>query len=99
MWGWRLPSVRTISECLDESRRDVTVQTSLLEARRGCGNAALFSDFQQQFRAQLDVQAFRVAKTLEMQQRHHKYEDTPYALEPNCKSRPAACAICKLFCG
>ena len=81
-------SVRTISECLDESRRDVTVQTSLLEARWVCGNAALFSDFQQQFRAQLDVQAFRVAKTLEMQQRHHKYEDTPYALEPNCKESP-----------
>ncbi len=81
-------SVRTISECLDESRRDVTVQTSLLEARWLCGDAALFSDFQQQFRAQLDVPAFRVAKTLEMQQRHHKYENTPYALEPNCKESP-----------
>ncbi len=81
-------SVRTISECLDESRRDVTVQTSLLEARWLWGDAALFSDFQQQFRAQLDVPAFRVAKTLEMQQRHHKYEDTPYALEPNCKESP-----------
>jgi UTP:GlnB (protein PII) uridylyltransferase len=35
------------------------------------------------------------AKTLEMQQRHVKYEDTPYALEPNCKEAPAACATCR----
>ncbi|WP_027996970.1 [protein-PII] uridylyltransferase [Simplicispira psychrophila] len=81
-------SVRTVAECLEESQRDVTVQTSLLEARLVCGHAALFADFQQQFRAHLDVPAFCVAKTLEMQQRHHKYEDTPYALEPNCKESP-----------
>ena len=81
-------SVRTVSECLEESRRDITVQTSLLEAHLVCGNAALFADFQQQFRAHLDVRAFCVAKTLEMHQRHHKYEDTPYALEPNCKESP-----------
>jgi [protein-PII] uridylyltransferase len=36
----------------------------------------------------MDPQAFFVAKTLEMRQRHSKYEDTPYALEPNCKESP-----------
>jgi [protein-PII] uridylyltransferase len=36
----------------------------------------------------MDPQAFFVAKTLEMQQRHNKFEDTPYALEPNCKESP-----------
>ena len=81
-------SVRTISECLEEARRDITVQTSMLEAHLVCGSAELFADFQQQFRAHLDVRAFWVAKTLEMHQRHHKYEDTPYALEPNCKESP-----------
>ncbi|MDU7589185.1 MAG: HD domain-containing protein, partial [Acidovorax sp.] len=40
------------------------------------------------FNAQLDPQAFLVAKTLEMNQRHTKYENTPYALEPNCKESP-----------
>jgi [protein-PII] uridylyltransferase len=29
-----------------------------------------------------------VAKTLELQQRHNKFENTPYALEPNCKESP-----------
>ncbi|MDD2713703.1 MAG: [protein-PII] uridylyltransferase [Simplicispira sp.] len=83
-------SVRTVAECIAEAAQDVTVQTSLLEARLVCGNAALFTEFQQQFRAHLDAQAFWVAKTLEMQQRHNKYENTPYALEPNCKESPGA---------
>ena len=81
-------SVRTVAECLAEAAQDVTVQTSLLEARLVCGSPALFAQFQQQYRAQMNPQAFLVAKTLEMRQRHTKYENTPYALEPNCKESP-----------
>jgi len=81
-------SVRTVEECLAEAAGDVTVQTSLLEARRVCGDAALFTHFEHQFGAQLDPHAFLTAKTLEMRQRHTKYENTPYALEPNCKESP-----------
>ncbi|MFN4120061.1 [protein-PII] uridylyltransferase [Acidovorax sp.] len=81
-------SVRTVAECLAESAGDVTVQTSLLESRLVCGDAALFADFQRQFRAQMNPQAYLVAKTLEMRQRHNKYENTPYSLEPNCKESP-----------
>jgi [protein-PII] uridylyltransferase len=36
----------------------------------------------------MDPYAFFVAKTLEMQQRHNKFENTPYSLEPNCKESP-----------
>ncbi len=81
-------SVRTVAECLSESAGDVTVQTSLLEARLICGDAALFAEFRRRYLAQMDPAAFLVAKTLEMQQRHNKYENTPYALEPNCKESP-----------
>jgi [protein-PII] uridylyltransferase len=81
-------SVRTVAECLAEAAQDVTVQTSLLEARLVCGSPALFAQFQQQYREQMNPQAFLVAKTLEMRQRHTKYENTPYALEPNCKESP-----------
>jgi len=81
-------SVRTVGECLAEAARDVTVQTALLESRLICGNAALFKTFRWEFRQALDARAFFVAKTLEMQQRHAKFEDTPYALEPNCKESP-----------
>ncbi|MFN7156023.1 MAG: [protein-PII] uridylyltransferase [Acidovorax sp.] len=81
-------SVRTVAECLAESAGDVTVQTSLLESRLVCGNAELFAEFQRQYRKQISPQAFLVAKTLEMRQRHNKYENTPYSLEPNCKESP-----------
>ena len=81
-------SVRTVDECLAEASKDVTVQTALLESRLICGNASLFRRFGASFRAALDARRFFVAKTLEMQQRHSKFEDTPYALEPNCKESP-----------
>jgi [protein-PII] uridylyltransferase len=81
-------SVRTLTECLEESAKDVTVQTSLLEARWLAGSKDNFSSLRTQLDAVLDPQAFFVAKTLELRQRHNKFEDTPYALEPNCKESP-----------
>ena len=81
-------SVRTVAECIEEAQRDVTVQTSLLEARYLCGDRARFETLQQEAMSHMDVRAFMTAKTLEMRQRHTKYEDTPYALEPNCKESP-----------
>ncbi len=81
-------SVRTVSECLAQSAADVTVQTSVLESRLVCGHAPLHREFMRRFDAQMDPQAFFVAKTLEMRQRHHKFENTPYSLEPNCKESP-----------
>ncbi|HEX7891208.1 MAG TPA: [protein-PII] uridylyltransferase [Ramlibacter sp.] len=81
-------SVRTLEECLAQAASDVTVQTSLLESRLVTGSRKLFAAFQERFRAQLDPRAFFVAKTLEMRQRHTKYENTPYSLEPNCKESP-----------
>ncbi|RRD57008.1 [protein-PII] uridylyltransferase [Comamonadaceae bacterium OH2545_COT-014] len=81
-------SVRTVADCLRAAQADVTVCTTLVEARLVTGNAALHADFQARFAAQLDPLAFLVAKKLEQRQRHVKHEDTPYALEPNCKESP-----------
>ncbi len=81
-------SVRSVPECLQEAAGDVTVQTSLLEARRICGSAVLFARFEREFRASIDPRAFLTAKTLELRQRHNKYENTAYALEPNAKESP-----------
>ena len=81
-------SVRTVHDCVTEALRDVTVQTALLECRLVTGNAALMAQFTQGFFAVLDAKAFFVAKTLELRQRHTKFEDTPYSLEPNCKESP-----------
>ncbi|MGP1629969.1 MAG: [protein-PII] uridylyltransferase [Giesbergeria sp.] len=81
-------SVRSVQECLQEAGGDVTVQTSLLEARRIGGSVALFKRFEAAFRASLDPRAFLSVKTLELRQRHTKYENTAYALEPNTKESP-----------
>jgi [protein-PII] uridylyltransferase len=81
-------SVRTVQECVEEAQRDVTVQTALLEARFLCGSRARFEELERETLGHLDVSAFFTAKMLEMRQRHTKYEDTPYSLEPNCKESP-----------
>ena len=81
-------SVRNLEECIQESRADITVQTSLLEARRIVGNAALFKVFKNQYDEAMDPKTFFVAKTLELSQRHTKFENTPYSLEPNAKESP-----------
>ena len=81
-------SVRTASECVDEARRDVTIQTSLLESRLIVGSRAQFGELLGRLGEVMDPKAFFVAKTLEMRQRHTKYENTPYSLEPNCKESP-----------
>jgi [protein-PII] uridylyltransferase len=81
-------SIRTVDECLSESKADITVQTSLLEARLICGNEPLFAELQVRYDDAMDPQAFYQAKLLEMRQRHAKYEDTAFSLEPNCKESP-----------
>lgn len=80
--------VRTLEQCRHEAAADITVQTSLLEARWLAGDKALFGRFQEQMQADLNPREFFLAKRTEMQQRHAHHQDTPYALEPNCKEAP-----------
>ncbi|MGL4666345.1 MAG: [protein-PII] uridylyltransferase, partial [Saezia sp.] len=81
-------SVRTISECLEESAKDITVQTALLESRLIAGNPELYAQFVQRYFEQMDSTKFVQAKLSEMRRRHRKYGNTPYALESNCKESP-----------
>jgi len=81
-------SVRNLKDCIDESEKDITVKTSLLESRLLAGSLSLFQQFQQSYQEAMDPHAFFVAKTLELNQRHNKFENTPYSLEPNCKESP-----------
>jgi len=81
-------SVRNVADCVAEAQADVTVQTALLESRLLTGNKRLCAQFQRETAAVMAPAAFLTAKTLEMSQRHTKYQDTPYALEPNCKESP-----------
>lgn len=88
-------SVRTVAECISEADQDITVKTSLLESRLICGKKSLFKAFSKAFESSLDPKIFFQAKQAEQIQRHYKYQDTPYSLEPNCKESPGVYAICK----
>ena len=76
-------SVRTIQECVTLAAQDITIQTSLLEARLLAGERKLFRQFEKAFLRALDAQQFTKAKRLEQAQRHVRYHDTN--LEPNIK--------------
>jgi [protein-PII] uridylyltransferase len=81
-------SVRSLEECLDEAARDVTVRTNLLEARHIVGDKTLFHGMQSQLFSQLKPEEFLHDKMLEQKQRHARFNDTAYNLEPNVKESP-----------
>jgi [protein-PII] uridylyltransferase len=81
-------AVRTPAECAVEMASDATIRTSLLEHRRLAGSRRLYQQFCDAFDASLDVRTFYDAKALEQQQRHLKYHDAAYNLEPNVKESP-----------
>ena len=83
-------SVRTVSECAQESAADVGVMTTLIEARLLTGNAALFESMRSALGpAQVwPVREFFDAKVREQAERHLKANDTAYNLEPNVKTGP-----------
>jgi [protein-PII] uridylyltransferase len=80
-------SIRTIEECVSESH-DITVQTNLLEARLICGDAKLFSALQIATFSHLNPCDFFNAKLKEQQQRHARFVDADFNLEPNIKESP-----------
>jgi [protein-PII] uridylyltransferase len=83
-------SVRTIDDCQRESAADVSVATTLIEARLLSGPDYLFQSMKRAL-GQDNVwssKAFFEAKVAEQQARHHRHHDTAYNLEPNVKSGP-----------
>ena len=81
-------SVRTLDECETEMAGDITIRTSLLENRLVAGSRPLFRRFGRAVALATEPRHFYEAKTLEQQQRHLKYHDTAYNLEPNLKESP-----------
>lgn len=83
-------SVRSIDDCRDESARDLSVATSLMESRLLSGPKSLYD----RMNAAIAPDAiwpsteFFQAKRKEQIERHHRYDDTAYKLEPNVKGSP-----------
>ncbi len=81
-------SVRNLNECIVEAGKDITVQTNLLESRLISGNKKFYDNFLVAIKCNLDTAAFFIAKLKEQDQRHAKFNDTAYNLEPNIKESP-----------
>ena len=83
-------SVRSVEECLEQARADVTVLTNLLEARLLIGDPTLLEAVEAGIAAphMWPPEEFFRAKVAEQDARHAKYADTEYSLEPNIKSSP-----------
>ena len=81
-------SVRTVQASIEEAGRDVTIETSQMEARRLWGDAELFTSFRTAFKTHFDALKFFDAKVREQTQRHLRFDDSAYKLEPNLKDSP-----------
>jgi [protein-PII] uridylyltransferase len=83
-------SVRTVAECREQCIGDVSVMTTLLEARLLAGNAAQLAAMREALAPDRlwPVKQFFEAKVREQTQRHLKANDTAYNLEPNVKTGP-----------
>jgi len=81
-------AARSVDECLALAKTDMTVRTTLLEARPLAGDAVLSEDFIARFQAQVtkaDPRAFIAAKLEERDVRHQKAGAVRYRVEPNVK--------------
>ena len=81
-------ATRTVPECVTEAGRDISIRTSLIDARLLAGDFALFDQFQDQFLAfcrERGAGEFIAAKQAERDARQRRFGETPYLVEPNIK--------------
>ena len=83
-------SVRTVEDCTEQGKADVTVITNMIEARFICGDENLYEQFQHAIdpSQMWSSREFFEAKLKEQQTRHLRFNDTAYNLEPNIKEGP-----------
>jgi len=83
-------SVRSVRQCVEQAAADLTVVTTLMEARLIAGPQELFAQMQAAVSPEhiWSPQEFFAEKRREQIARHHRYHDTGYNLEPNVKGSP-----------
>ena len=83
-------SVRSLAQCVDEARGDVTIATNLMESRHLAGQERLTREMQA-LTGPAHIwpsEAYFSAKLAEQQARHAQANDSTQDLEPNIKNNP-----------
>ncbi|MBM3654060.1 MAG: [protein-PII] uridylyltransferase [Alphaproteobacteria bacterium] len=81
-------ATRSVAECMRQARADMTIRTTLLEARFILGSAELFSEFRESFDREIarsDTREFVSAKLAERDSRVMRAGASRYLVEPNVK--------------
>lgn len=81
-------AARSVEDCLRQAEGDLTIRTTLLEARYVWGDQQLFEDFRTAFQKRIikgHGEAFYHEKLAERQGRHKLHGGSRYELQPNIK--------------
>ena len=81
-------ATRTVNECIRQAKADMTIRTSLLEARYLLGDHKLFDELVARFDkdvVQGTAAEFVAAKLAEREERHRRAGQSRYLVEPNVK--------------
>ena len=83
-------SVRSVKDAFRQAKSDVTIMTSMLDARVLTGSPLLLDQLNRSLdqRKSWRIADFFDAKVLEQDERHAKSNHTEYSLEPNIKTSP-----------
>jgi len=91
LWDLKLKvghATRTVEECLKQARGDMTIRTTLIEARLVTGDKRLFETLQTRFDKEIVARTapeFVAAKLAEREQRVKRGGASRYLVEPNVK--------------
>ncbi len=81
-------ATRTVEDCLKQARADMTIRTTLIEARFLSGNRTLFETLQTRFDKEIVARTapeFVAAKLAEREERVRRAGASRYLVEPNVK--------------
>jgi [protein-PII] uridylyltransferase len=81
-------SVRTIQDCIELATADLTIRTSMMEARFLAGSPELFQEFHGKYLRKVvskSTDKYLEQKLAERRREYEKFGETVYLLEPNVK--------------
>lgn len=81
-------AVRNVNECVKMAATDLKEKTAILDTRYLAGDAKIYAQLEKAVAAEVlnkDQRNFFKAKLAESEERHHRFGDSVYLLEPNLK--------------